>query len=766
MSVRSRINGKEAVSIVEIPKIKIQAESSAKERIKSAEKRKMMASESMEESWERIFSLKNSATDAERLRAVKEAMEEGRIGREPVAEGKRQGKFSKAEALRLYRKLADMKREETLRKMVDTTPDNYELITTADDLAAVVSALMEEEVVAVDTETTGVDVYTDTIVGISFTLPTFSVIPKSESGWNVYIPVAHSEDIEQLPLDYVLRELRDFLYSEDVGKVLFNAVFDIAMFRRHSSDLRGVIWDGMTAMHLLNENEPSFKLKDLAPKYLGVESDTFAELFGNTMFSEIPLDIALVYAAKDTELTWKLYEFQRKHMEKMPTILEYYQAVEVPLLYVIVELEANGYVLDLEFAKEYGEELHAKAEELAKWLVDYLTPYHDGEETINLNSPAQMKPAMSKALGRNLPNMDAKKTLKPLASKYEAVAKLLEYKRVTKLSGTYIDTLPTKQNHTTKRWHSRFNPMGTVTGRFSSGKDEEDKSGQGFNVQNQPDEARSMFVAPEGKVLVSADFKAQEIRCVAYLSEEPVLIQAFLEGRDPYAMMASTFYERPYEEVYKLPNGDDTPERKKMKVVWLATLYGMSDKSLGENLGISTKEATAFKDDLFGSMPKLNAWLEANKDFVKKNGFVWADKGARKRRLPEAKWTKKRIPWGRYYDDEFKEARIHNAKIGTAFRQATNARVQGSSSIQTKVTMIKAHEYCSERHGFHVWATVHDEIIFEIPEAEFTQKVADDIRIIMTESYPWGDIVPNGTDLAVGTSWGDMVSESEWFSAE
>src|SRR5690606_30875030 len=156
---------------------------------------------------------------------------------------------------------------------------------------------------------------------------------------------------------------------------------------------------------------------------------------------------------------------------------------------------ANGYVIDLDFAKEYGEDLHNKAEELRKWLVEQLTPYHEGNGEINLNSPAQMKPAVSKAIGRELPNMDAKKTLKPLAKEYELIEKLLEYRWAVKLSGTYIDALPTKQNPTTKRWHSRFNPMGTVTGRFSSGKDEEDTTGQGFNVQNQPDEARNMFVA-------------------------------------------------------------------------------------------------------------------------------------------------------------------------------------------------------------------------------------------------------------------------------
>lgn len=711
------------------------------QRVAEAAKRKKAATETIEDAWARILAMKNSDADQRKLFEVKAAMQAGTIGRSPADAAKR---FSKVEALRLHKQLAEQQREETLHRMVEETPANYELITTKAQLIILSAQLMAEDIVAVDTETTGVDVYTDVIVGMSFSLP--------DANRHVYIPVNHSEDTPQLSLDYVLHTLRPFLHHESIGKVLHNAIFDIAMFRRHGYDLKGVVWDTMTAMHLLNENEESFKLKDLAPKYLGVESDTFDALFGkNAQFREVPLDIALVYAAKDTHLTWKLYEFQRAHMAKMPTIIQYYQTVEVPLLYVIVDLEANGYVLDLDFAKEYGEQLHKRAEELSAELIATLTPFHEGDEPINLNSTQQMRPALSKAIGKELPNMDAKKTLKPLKGEHDVIAKLLEYKNVTKLSSTYIDALPLKQNPTTKRWHSRFNPMGTVTGRFSSGKDEAN-NGQ-FNVQNQPQEARPMFVAPPGKVLVGADFKAQEIRCVAYLSGEPVLINAFLEERDPYAMMASNFYKRPYEEVYKNADGSDTKERKQMKVVWLATLYGMSKYSLAEMLGVDVKAAVQFQSDLFESMPNLNAWIEGNKKFVERNGFVWTDKEARKRRLPDAKLKLK--GWG---DPNF-------GKKNRALRQATNARVQGSSSIQTKVTMIRAHEYCAKKPGWSLWSTVHDELIFEVPE-DFTRAEAQDIRDIMLHSYAWGDVVPNGTDIEVMRRWGNGVPVEEWFKTK
>jgi DNA polymerase-1 len=439
-------------------------------------------------------------------------------------------------------------------------------------------------------------------------------------------------------------------------------------------------------------------------------------------------------------------------MEKMPTVLEYYRTVEVPLLYVIVDLEANGYILDLDFAKEYGEQLRKRSEELHAELIETLAPFHIGDEPLNLNSTQQMRPALSKAIGKELPNMDAKKTLKPLKGEFEVIAKLMEYKNITKLSGTYIDALPTKQNPTTKRWHSRFNPMGTVTGRFSSGKDEEDKSGQGFNVQNQPAGARKMFVAPPGKVIVGADFKAQEIRCVAHLSGEPALIQAFEKGVDPYANMAAKYTGRPYHEVNKNEDGSDTKERKQMKVGWLSMLYGTSKYTLAEQLGSTPEEAAKFMKELFDSMPDLRDWIKENEKFAEKYGFVWMDGEQRKRRLPDAKLKLK--GWG---DPNF-------GKKNRAMRQATNARVQGSSSIQTKVTMIRAAEYCANKPGWKLWGSVHDELLFEVP-ADFTREEAEDIRSIMVDSYKWGE-VSNGTDIEVMVRWGEGTPVEDWFKTK
>lgn len=716
-----------------------QTSANASARVKAAAERKASAVETMEEAWARILAMKNSESDQAKLLEVRKAMSEGTVGRSPSDIAK---KFSKAEALRIYKELAELQREQKLADLVAKTPTNYHLITNERQFEELLRELESESIIAVDTETTGLDVYADVIVGISLTLPT---IDK-----HVYIPIKPTEDDRAMSSEYVLSAIKPAIESHEIKKVLHNAIFDIAMFRRHGIELKGLAWDTQTGMHLLNENEPSYKLKDLAPRYLGVESDTFDELFGkNAKFADIPLDIALVYAAKDTHLTWDLYKFQSAHMRKMPEMYQYYTEVEVPLLYVIAELEANGYILDLDFAKEYGEKLRNEAAELQDYLIAELSKYHEGDEPLNLNSPQQMKLALSKAIGRNLPNLDAKKTLKPLKNEFPIIAKLLEYKRITKLSGTYIDKLPLKQNATTERWHSRFNPMGTVTGRFSSGKDEEDKSEQGFNVQNQPEDARKMFVAPPGKVLIGADFKAQEIRCVAHMSGEPALIEAFEQERDPYAMLAVRFTGKPYEQVNKNPDGSDTKERKMMKVAWLAALYGTSKYTMAEQLGTTPDEAAKFMKELFDSLPVLRDWIKGNETFAAKYGFVWMDKNQRKRRLPDATIKAK---WG---------DRENFSKKNRAMRQATNARVQGSSSIQTKVTMIKAHEMCERKgNGWRLWGSIHDELLFEAP-IDFTREDIKDVERVMTESYVFGSVA-NGTDIEVMTRWGEGVPVNKW----
>lgn len=431
----------------------------AKQRIASAEKRKAAATETLQESWQRIFASKLSETDAERLRQVQAAMSAGKIGREAGKEGKR---FSKAEALRLFKVLAEQMREETLRKMVEETPANYWLITDEQRLDEFLAILADEDEIVFDVETTGADTWSDRIVG--------NVLTAVKADIHAYIPTKHITDSQQLPHDYVMAKLKPIYEDASVKKIAHNGKFDIHMLSHEGVTLRGLAWDTQFAMHVLNENERqeggSYRLKDLVTKYLKIPSQTYDELFGKAGFHEVSdLNIALAYAAKDGDVTLKLRNFQRMHLEKIG-LLEYYEQVENPIIDVSVEMEAAGFVLDTDMADKLAVQLNEELTEIERGLRQ-----HFGD--INFNSPSQLSTKFfdELKLDRKLPKGFKKstdvKTLKLLAPHHEGIALLLSYREKTKLLGTYIEALPKQIKHD-GRIHGNFNQTGTVTGRFSS----------------------------------------------------------------------------------------------------------------------------------------------------------------------------------------------------------------------------------------------------------------------------------------------------------
>lgn len=707
-------------------------------------KKAAQPSETMAEAWARIFEMKLSDRDREKLQAVKDAMDRGEIERDPADMYTKTGafkKFSKAEALRMYDRIKESIREQKIRELVEKTPDTYRLILDEEELEQVVDNALREEYVALDTETTGLDVYEDVIVGISITLPS-----RDE---HFYIPVAHgeahpdgyyvapmdfgddAEKVAQLPRSFVLEMLRDVLESEKVGKVLHNATYDAHMFIRHGYELKNIVCDTQVAMHTLNENEPSYKLKDLATKYLREPSDTFDELFGkNCRFDTVPLRVALAYAAKDTDITNRLYLFQREHFEKLPKLKNIYEKVENPLIPVVIHMERTGFILDQEKAKEYGEQLSKEIAELQRQLAE-----HFGD--INLNSPDQLARVIydDLKLGRTLPldlrqkRSTDKNVLKKLKGEHLAIEALLEYKKKTKLYGTYVEALP-KLVKKDGRIHGQFKQASTVTGRFSS-KDP--------NLQNQPKDARTMFVAPEGYAILGADYSQQEPRLLAHFSGEERLIEAYREGKDLYQLAAAETFGLPLEAC-----GDGSKYRKMMKTGILAVMYGTGNKTLAGQLEVSEKEAADFIKSFYKKHPKVKRWIDGNVEFCRRHGYVEM-LGGRKRRLPDI------------YSDE-------RWKVAQAERQATNAIIQGSAAIQTKLALIELYKLIQRKHGWRILAQIHDEILFYVPLTITPEEVLE-IRDVMLNAVKLS--VPSKTDIEAGTRWGDSVKfhqdERVWY---
>lgn len=682
---------------------------------------------SFDDAWKEIMVKKNSASDLEKLREVYKAMKEGRIGRE---EGKENKTLTKAEALRQWKVLQEQEKGAKLEAMANNTPSNFILVQDEEVLDIMVSQLEEEPIIAVDTETTGVDVYVDKLVGMSFTLPKINM--------NYYIPIRHTTGEKQVEASKVLEAVKPILENPKIDKVFHNAIFDLHIFKGEGIDVNGKVHDTLVLAHLMNENEPSFRLKELAPKYLKCEADTFDALFGkNCLFSTVELKYANYYACKDTKLTWELYSFYMKYLNtpKFEKLKKNYDTIEQPLIKEVFEMERTGFAIDFEEVNRQKVELTER-----KAQLEELLKVHFGD--INFNSVQQLSKVLYQEKKLHLlneipPNFkqstDAK-TLKILAKYDEGCKLLVEYKDIVKHLSSFVEKLPEMVKPDGKI-HGSFKQTGTVTGRFSS---------VNPNMQQQPKEARKMFVAPEGYLILGADFSAQEPRLLAHFTQDKVLLDIYEQGKDLYSTYASLHYKRPYEEVYKNPDGSDTKERKAFKVVILAIMYGMTEKSLADTLGINELEAKTLIDSFYKGSPRVAKWIEHNKETARKTGYVETLFG-RKRRLPDAKSQDK---WERM----------------RAERQTTNARIQGSASEQTKLVMIEAgkklRSISREGREFRLLATIHDEVLFQVPE-DITKEEVATIESLMVDTVKLNN-VPSKTDIELGKCWGDLVSVNDW----
>src|SRR5699024_7838784 len=254
-----------------------------------------------------------------------------------------------------------------VQNLMDNIPDNYLLINNKPAFENLIKNLWKEEEIAVDTETTGLNYFNtymedvDKIVGISITLP--------KADYHVYIPIGHTSEGTQLPEQYVLDGLKPILEDTEIKKIMFNAKFDIHMFIRHGIYVGGFHFDGLIGMKLLNENENSYALKNLATKYgkyfgFKDESQTYEELFGKGGFQDAEFErdgkawIGTLYACKDTHLTYEFYKnFVSVHFDRLPKIKRLYYEIEKPILEVCVDMEQNGFLLDLDFSNDYAGEL-------------------------------------------------------------------------------------------------------------------------------------------------------------------------------------------------------------------------------------------------------------------------------------------------------------------------------------------------------------------------------------------------------------------------
>jgi len=743
-------------------------------KAKEAKKRQVAAKKEMtpEEilaKWKEILSNpKNSKPDQLRLEETFKAWKAEKVFP--------QGKMSKAEALRMYARYAESMREEKLRNLLENIPSNFHLVQDEKTLDWVCELwTLEEKPVGFDTETTGLDIMygEDRLVGLSLSFQT--------TDEHFYLPLRHKTDEKQLDVKSTLNRLKPFFKDARKKKYLHNAKFDAHVMKMEGIKLRGIQMDTMVGMWCLNEEEKSFKLKDLSnryAKYLDVkpENDTFKELFGKTTFDNIDLKVALVYAAKDTLLTVKLANFierllDRKGLERVKAL---YFDLENPLLARTIEMEQGGFLLNKEKVEVVSKELHT---DVAKLKSELINEFGD----INFNSPAQLQKALYDDKG--FEDVSGKRktdkhTLKTLADEYPEVELLQNYKKMHKLLTSFIDKLPTLVK-STGRVYGQFNQSATKTGRYAS---------KNPNLQQLPKKARMIFRAPDGSIIIGSDFSQIEPRVLAHITGDEELRKPYLEGYDLYATLAARTFKIDIEYCVDGavdPTGKFEP-RKMMKTGLLAVMYGTSMYTLKKQLNMdSVEEAQQFIDDFYDAYPKVGQWIKSIHEFVKNNEYVETLYG-RKRRFPNHKnlavaydslaaeicerLGSDKLPiniWDKKYKTvlpyELKR-KFQNVKgkVERVRRQAVNAIIQGSAADIMKRAMLNLADLCDSYEGWKMVGTVHDEALLELPET-ITQDQAHEIETAMTSAATLE--VPLKVDVAFMREWGAETKMSEWFAA-
>ena len=684
---------------------------------------------------------KNSDADKEKIKAVYDALKNSVLG----LDGINTKDISKTTVINvLYPRLVAIKKEEMIRHLVENAPANYHNVTTIADLLNMVGVIAGEKAIAVDTETTGVT-HDDVIVGYSVTCPMADM--------HFYVPFRHQTGEQMIDEYDAMTAIKPFLEDSRILKVLHNVKFDHEkfLFDKYSINMVNYV-DTMILMYVLNENEESYALKKLATKYgkhfgFPDPSDTYEELFGKGGFENTPLNVAYIYACKDTHLTWSLYQWQLEHLKKQPKLWHIAFDIEMPLIPVLLKMHYRGFNLDMEYAEKYLLELQEQISKMEEELAEYFPD-------INLNSNQQLAEYLygTLKLPDNHNGSVDKDALKELADEYEGVKILLEYRKLTKLKSTYIEPLPQKV------WddgclHGEINQMGTKTGRLAS---------ENPNLQNIPPAARKIFVAPEGKLYMSCDFSKMEIFIACELSGDPNLYDALHSGADVYSVIASKSYGLPIEQC-----GDGTVYRKHAKTALLGCMYGALPFTIAKQVGVSVEEGKEILDNFFNGNPVLTAQIHKCHDLVAAQGYVETLQG-RKRRFPEIpakvkllkkldqmiyqKTGKTGTQWDAELDGIYKAKKIPydlrsnwyslNKEIQRAFRQSFNATDQGSGGDICKIALINLDKYFTELNKnlppekhYHIISTIHDEQLCEVPE-DIPLEVIKQIEYIMCHTIP------------------------------
>lgn len=598
-------------------------------------------------------------------------------------------------------------------KTIQSTAHQYELVTTKIQRAHLISQLFLQKSVCFDTETTGVDVFTAELVGLSFCY---------EEGKAYYVPLPddRNECLE------ILKEFKVFFTSTSIEKIGQNIKFDLLMLAMYGIETGGPLFDTMIAHYLL---QPDLRhgMDYLAEIYLNYKTIHYEEMIGGKGKNQpsirtVDPELLKDYAAEDADITFQLKQLLAEELKKNKLDRLFYE-MEMPLVRVLATMEQNGVRIDSEALRQSSLVLTEEMLQLEKEIHQLA-----GME-FNVSSPAQVGEILFEKLQLDT---KAKKTktgqystsediLEKLRSKHPIIGKILDFRGLKKLLSTYIDALPTLINPRTGKVHTSFNQTVAATGRLSS---------TNPNLQNIPirdaqgKEIRKAFIPNDGELFLSADYSQIELRIMAHLSEDPMMIEAFKSGLDIHTATAAKIYKVALEEV----NSD---MRRKAKTANFGIIYGISTFGLAERLSIPRGEARELIEGYFETYPGIKAYMDQAIQQAKEKGYV------------ETLFGRKR-----YLSD----INSQNSVVrGYAERNAINAPIQGSAADIIKVAMIRIQEQLNQLQlKTRMTLQVHDELNFSVPADEL-----ETVKKLVVSEMEQAIVlrVPLIAECGIGSNW-------------
>lgn len=598
----------------------------------------------------------------------------------------------------------------------------YRMITSAEELATIVSEALTLKRAAFDCETTSLDPRTTALCGFSI---------STHTGTAVYVPLrAPVPELGEaapvlMPEQQALNLIKPLFTTPDFMIIWHNGKFDYQVLRSHGvfEQLECRIFDTMIGAWLLDPDWQSFSLDSLGQSQLGLKGIGYSDIVGkNQTFADVPLEKAAVYAAEDADLTLRLYEYLEPRLAEQ-NLTALFRTMEMPVLPILADMELTGIHINRQALGTLAVELGARITEKEQEIFD--TVGH----SFNIASPKQLQEVLF--VERKLSTGKKTKTgfstdssvLEDLASEDTVPGLILDYRALAKLKSTYVDTLPAMAD-SANRIHTSFVQTGTATGRLSS---------RDPNLQNIPvrddngRRIRSAFTAPEGSLLVSADYAQIELVILAHLSGDPALRESFTSGEDVHRKTASLIFNVGPEMV----NAD---MRRVAKTINFGVMYGMSPFRLANELRIPRGQAASFINTYFETYAGVASFMEETKEHARSRGYVQTLMG-RKRYIRGINSSNR------------------NERDG-AERIAINTPIQGSAADIVKMAMIRVEKriHKEEPHS-RLLLQVHDELILESP-LDAADRVAALVREEMEATVSLA--VPLRVSVETGRSWGDF----------